>query len=401
MMNSKQSHNMDNFTDLELARALAGLYYSVITGLEISPGRGKAAFEAWSRLTISPWSAQPDLHSDSKAYLHAFSESFRNSGPLQNLCRCWQSKFDRNGVPLSDIDVRGFLTEAISIQLHSSHTHHDFFCICPTFKPDSVVNFPINYPIAADFWTICLTEGGAGYIQAATHRIDLLPGSVALIPPGFHGQVVRCENSPEWRCCYLGFRSRPQWLKLLDWAYPLRTPVVLNSDLLGERDTFRRAFLEISTTSYHRGDINESLCFILIASLLTRFNRLNKKHFESADKGKDLHMLDVRVSAAVNFVINNYSKSLNLETIANHASLSTSRLSAIFKQHYGISLIQWRDSIRLSIAKNLLANTNISVTDISQQVGWADQLYFSRRFKKEFGYSPRNYRRHIRSALIE
>lgn len=385
---------MDHSTDKESERALAGFYYRLLSELDVNPNQGRAALEAWNRLTISPWSSQPDSHADdASAYLRSFMESFGKGGPLKMLCRHWRSKFDAQGAPLSHVDVRPFITEAISIQLHSSHTYHDFFCIGPTFKPDSAMDFCISYPVAADFWTICLTEGGAGYIQAATHRIDLLPGCIALIPPGFNGQVGRSENFPEWHCSYLGFRSKPQWLKLLDWAYPLRTPVVLNADLLGERDAFRRAFLEISTTSYQRGDINESLCFNLIANLLIRFNRLNKKHFEAAVKGEALRTLDTRVGAAVNFVINHYNQPLSLDAIANHANLSASRLSAIFKQHYGVGLIQWRDSIRLSIAKNLLENTKLNIASVSQQVGWEDQLYFSRRFKNEYGHSPRNYRR--------
>lgn len=398
-MSSIQSKNkMDDSADNEAQLALAGFYYCLITEREISQPLADVALEAWRRMSNSPWSSYLEVDADTKAYLNAFIESFRKSALFKKLCRRWQAKFDRNGVPLPGVDVRRFLSEALSIQVHSQHRYHDFFCICSTFKPNSAIDFTINYPIA-DFWTICLTERGAGYIKAATHRQDLAPGCIALIPPAFHGEMGRQTDASEWQCCCLGFRAKPQWLKLLDWAYPLRSPVVLQTDSTAEMEFFNRAFFEISTTSYHRGDINESLCFNLISNLLIRFIRLNRKYVAGDSTNGNLQALDARLTVAVNYVINNYNKELSLEEIAQQANISASRLSGMFRHHYGDSLIHWRDSLRLSAAKNLLANANMSIADISRQVGWTDQLYFSRRFKKAYGHSPRNYRQTMQGIM--
>jgi len=44
-------------------------------------------------------------------------------------------------------------------------------------------------------------------------------------------------------------------------------------------------------------------------------------------------------------------------------------------------------------AERLLMTSNISIRDLGQKFGYADQLYFSRRFKDKFGMSPREYRK--------
>ena len=48
--------------------------------------------------------------------------------------------------------------------------------------------------------------------------------------------------------------------------------------------------------------------------------------------------------------------------------------------------------LRLQFAKKLLDNTNLSIRQISENVDYSDQYFFSRLFKKHMGVSPQNYR---------
>ena len=49
--------------------------------------------------------------------------------------------------------------------------------------------------------------------------------------------------------------------------------------------------------------------------------------------------------------------------------------------------------LRLQFAKSLLDNTNISIKQVSEHVGYNDQYFFSRLFKKHIGISPQEYRK--------
>jgi AraC family transcriptional regulator of arabinose operon len=388
--------SMNASSEAEQERALAGLYYSLMRGLDVSPKLGEAAFDAWTRLALPPSSSKPVIPANPEAYLRAFSDNLKKSGFVR-VCQQWEAKFDRDGVPLPHTDVRRFLTDAIYLQYHSPHAHHDFFCICPTFKPDSVMDFQISHPFAVDFWTVCMTEAGKGSIEAKSVEIDTLPvGSIALLPPGFAGQVGRAKDSEQWRCLYLGFRPKPRWFDFLVSAFSSQVPVVLKPEAPQELSLIRQDLNELLMIRCERGDIDERLGFNLIENLLIRLYRLPRMPQESGVSRYIPKSTDARISAAVDLVLGHYEMPLTLNDIAAHANLSVSRLAALFKNQYGIGLIQWRDSIRLGRARDLIATTNQQISEIARQVGWEDQLYFSRRFKEKYGESPRNYRKQAR-----
>ena len=81
-----------------------------------------------------------------------------------------------------------------------------------------------------------------------------------------------------------------------------------------------------------------------------------------------------------------------LDIVAQKVCLSTSRIAHIFKDQIGMSIGEWRQEQRVNRAKLLLQTTNLNIADISRTIGFDDQLYFSRIFKKRIGLSPQKYR---------
>jgi AraC-like DNA-binding protein len=99
--------------------------------------------------------------------------------------------------------------------------------------------------------------------------------------------------------------------------------------------------------------------------------------------------------AVRNYIEQEYHRPLSLAALAERAGLSTAYFGAQFKQHFGISPIEWVIGLRLSEAKTLLADMNLSVADIACRVGYDDLCYFSKLFKKRIGLGPREYRNAI------
>jgi AraC-like DNA-binding protein len=64
-----------------------------------------------------------------------------------------------------------------------------------------------------------------------------------------------------------------------------------------------------------------------------------------------------------------------------------------FKFYTGHTPLEYRAMKRIELAKSLLSGTDMSVSDISESLGFDDPLYFSRVFKKNTGISPREYRK--------
>ena len=95
---------------------------------------------------------------------------------------------------------------------------------------------------------------------------------------------------------------------------------------------------------------------------------------------------------ALEYISVNYEKNFSNSELAKIGNLSVSRFEHLFKEETGISLGAYRQRLRIENAKNLLTSTDLTVSEISELVGFGDSLYFSRIFKSKTGLSPTEYR---------
>jgi two-component system, response regulator YesN len=84
----------------------------------------------------------------------------------------------------------------------------------------------------------------------------------------------------------------------------------------------------------------------------------------------------------------NYTSSLSLETIAVNVFAHPNYISTKFKEEMGVTVTEYLCSIRLTRAKELLTTTNLTCKKISLIVGFQDQFYFCKCFKKQYGVTP-------------
>ena len=83
---------------------------------------------------------------------------------------------------------------------------------------------------------------------------------------------------------------------------------------------------------------------------------------------------------------------IGVSDIADNIGITRSHLNHVFQQELNISIQNFLIDFRMHKAANLLVSTALSVKEISNQVGYHDQLVFSKAFKKKFGMSPKSYR---------
>ena len=95
---------------------------------------------------------------------------------------------------------------------------------------------------------------------------------------------------------------------------------------------------------------------------------------------------------AVTFIEQNYNRSITVEDMAKRCNLDRSYFGKIFKETIGQSPQEFLIHYRMAKAAELLKTTSLSIGDISLQVGYTNQLHFSRAFKNVFALSPRAYR---------
>ncbi|MBP1156256.1 MULTISPECIES: helix-turn-helix domain-containing protein [unclassified Paenibacillus] len=91
------------------------------------------------------------------------------------------------------------------------------------------------------------------------------------------------------------------------------------------------------------------------------------------------------------YMLEQYYASMDIEEIARLSGLSPNRFYQSFRRHTGLSPHKFITTIRLNASLCLLSNTPSSVMDVAHSVGYSDELYFSRLFKKHMGMSPTEY----------
>jgi len=87
-----------------------------------------------------------------------------------------------------------------------------------------------------------------------------------------------------------------------------------------------------------------------------------------------------------------FSKQLTLNDIANEMNVSKSKLCSIASRQ-GTTIVSMLNAYRMKIAAENLTESARSIASIAQEVGFSDYNYFTRIFRKQYGVSPREYRK--------
>ena len=94
------------------------------------------------------------------------------------------------------------------------------------------------------------------------------------------------------------------------------------------------------------------------------------------------------------FINENYYKDISANDIATFAQVSESALFKRFKKEKGISPVTYINSVRIEAAKQYLLNVpNISIEDVSKNVGFESRCYFTKCFKEKVGVTPTQFKK--------
>lgn len=95
----------------------------------------------------------------------------------------------------------------------------------------------------------------------------------------------------------------------------------------------------------------------------------------------------------LNYINQNFTEEISFTEISKLFSINPSYLSQIFKRELGITFTQYLTETRIKYAKDLLSTTGLTISEISEKVGFNQYIYFSKVFKKTVGISPSSYRK--------
>lgn len=110
---------------------------------------------------------------------------------------------------------------------------------------------------------------------------------------------------------------------------------------------------------------------------------------------KDIELKAIRIEKSIKYITKNYNKLMTLKEIAAQAGLTQSYFCFVFRKVHSISLFEYIVDLRVKAACDLLRTTDLRIKQISFEVGYNDQYFFSRIFTRYIGMSPRDYRKKI------
>ena len=108
--------------------------------------------------------------------------------------------------------------------------------------------------------------------------------------------------------------------------------------------------------------------------------------FYEKDKG------NAYIRKALRFIADNYFEHLELAAVADFVQLSPSYFSSLFRQVVGMNFREYLCSVRVEESKRLLLSTDFALADIAVSVGFPDQSYYCKTFKRIVGISPGKFR---------
>lgn len=125
----------------------------------------------------------------------------------------------------------------------------------------------------------------------------------------------------------------------------------------------------------------------MLEIFLRIFNHQNKVDVK-ADSNADEYM-----NFALSYIRTHLHTQIKIREIADRIGISSTYLLCIFKNKLGVSPKQYISNLKLHISKKFLKESSLSITEISNSVGFCDVLTFSRFFSSKEGISPTGYRR--------
>ncbi len=102
---------------------------------------------------------------------------------------------------------------------------------------------------------------------------------------------------------------------------------------------------------------------------------------------------DARIRLMMAYISDNYMQKISLEDIASAANISTRECSRCFHDELGMTPFDYLINHRIRMAAELLAQTEMEITDICFAAGFNSTSYFAKAFREHTGLAPREYRK--------
>lgn len=249
-----------------------------------------------------------------------------------------------------------------------------------------------NYHCHEDFIELSfITSGSVDYLIEG-EKYTLKKGQVLISNPGVYHQEL-FEANTNCRELHIGLTNLNLFSNVKKDYIDIGNKNVLT--FTKYKDEILKSCLEIveEQKTYNQTSpfMLKSLVMKLLVLLYREINEddTTRDSKEFSFKSREKKAL---VESITKYLTENYTEDISLYTLSKNMYLSPVYISKIFKELMGDSPINYLIQIRLSKAKELLADSKLSIKSIAKMVGYSDPYYFSKLYKKYYGVSPNKSR---------
>lgn len=238
-------------------------------------------------------------------------------------------------------------------------------------------------------WVFGVTISGTVLYDADTRRIRVRGGDCCIIRP-HHSQYWRVPGVEEggsgrWRTCYCAFTPHPHWHA---WLNLLATEElrVFRCSTRQLRGRVARALKRAHAVRTRGGRYADELSMHYIERALLLC-------VQDVCAAPSSDTIDPRIQKAVDVLTLNPNEPVRLDQLARRCHLSRAHLWSLFQRQIGTTPLQFQERRRIEEAQRRLRLTLDPVRAVAIACGFEDARYFSTRFRKQTGMTPREYRK--------
>ena len=241
-------------------------------------------------------------------------------------------------------------------------------------------------PAVRDFYLIHYVISGKGIYKVDDIKYCVNAGEAFLIYPDTICTYI-ADSAEPWQYSWVAFNGADakRLVELTDFS--LNRPVLQIPKSVELEKKIEKIY-SIANSSVESEIEMVGRLYLLWSALVN----ISKKPSSTSAHGNK-HM-----KSALRFIHDNFSRSISVNDISKHVGISPSYLYRLFMKTQNISPSDYLTEYRIDHACVLLRTGKYIVGEVANSVGYEDQLYFSRSFKKIKGIPPSEYmHKHIKS----
>jgi AraC-like DNA-binding protein len=224
---------------------------------------------------------------------------------------------------------------------------------------------------------------GQGEIRLNKTMHTVFANHFFIIPAGIP-HAYHSDGQNPWSIYWIHFSGQKSGNYFRFASQPLAIERGKTSRISDRVDLFSEIFRNLD-----RGFSIETLEYVnlCLPHLLASFTHLSQFRLIKESGEND------PVAQSINFMLEQITKKLKLDEIAAETGLSASHYSRLFVNRTSHSPIDYFIQLKIQRACRLLDNSGWMIADVAREMGFEDQFYFSRVFRKVMGMSPGEYRK--------